>query len=173
MLNRSIHLIGAVAFAAALAACSHETTSPVLDPAKAKIAYTIGARLAAQDRAQQAEHREQMSRLLDARVLQTRDEDRTVSFLVQLHNKAARAITSLDSGLFVYDTSGDRIGMTEFHLAKQIQPHSTIAFWYPMRYVRFSEDAGTMRLAAGKPKRVRMEPTEVKFADGTDAGYDD
>lgn len=173
MLIRPIHFIGAAVFSAALAACSHEPPKPILDPAKAKIAYAVGTSLAAKDRIEQADHRKEMSRLLEARVIKTRDEDRTISFLVHLHNKSTRSIASLDSGLFVYDAWGHRLGMTELHLAKPIAPHATIAFWYPMRYVRFSDDAGTMRLAAGKPKRVRMEPTEIKYADGTDAGYDD
>jgi len=173
LLSRSLPLIWAVAFAAALSACSHQPSKAILDPAKAKIAYTVGERLAAEDRAQQAEHREEMSRLIDARAIKTHDEDRTVSFFMQIRNKSTKAIASLDSGIFVYDAAGRRIGMSEFHLAKPIAPHAVIAFWYPMRYVRFSEDAGTMRLAAGKPKRTQLEVTEIKFADGTDAGYDD
>lgn len=173
MLSRLHPLIWAAAFAAALAACSHEAPNALLDPAKAKIAYAVGARLAAEDRTAQAEHREEMSRLIGARATKTRDRDRTISFLIQLQNKSAKTIASLDSGLFVYGSSGRRIGMTEFHLFKRIRPHDVVAFWYPMRYVRFSEDAGTMRLAADKPKRVQLEVTEIKYVDGSDAGYDD
>lgn len=173
MLNRPLPLIWAAAFAAALAACSHEAAKPILDPAKEQQAYAVGERLAAEDRAQQAEHREEMSGLIVAAVTKTREQDRTISFFMQLHNKSAKAITSLDSGLFVYDTAGHSIGMTELHLAKPVAPHATVAFWYPLRYVRFSDDAGTMRLAAGKPKHVRMDVTEIRYADGSDAGYDD
>lgn len=173
MLSHPIHFIGAAVFAAALVACSYQSPKAVLDPAKATVAYTVGARLAAQDRTEQAEHRKAMSRILDARVTQTKDKDRTISFFIQLRNKCDKRITSLDSGLFVYGEDGQRIGMAELHLAKPIAAHATSAFWYPMRYVRFSEDAGTMRLAAGRPKRVRLQVTEVKYADGADAGYDD
>lgn len=114
-----------------------------------------------------------MAKRIDAHVLHAREIDRTISLLVQLHNKSAKSVTSLDSGIFVYDLSGKRIGMTETHLAKSIPPHTTLTFWYPMRYLRFGEDAGTMRLAEGKPKRIRLDVTEIKYADGSDAGYDD
>lgn len=93
--------------------------------------------------------------------------------MVELHNKSAKRITSLDSGIFVVDGSGRRIGMTEIHIARGIAPHESVAFWYPMRYLRFGEDTGAMVRAAGKPKRVSMDVTEIKYADGSDAGYDD
>lgn len=166
-------LIWAAAIAAALSACSHETTRPILDRAKAQQAYAVGQRLAAQDRARQSEHREEMARLIDARATRFRDADRTISLYVQLHNKSAKSIKSLDSGILVYDSAGKRIGMTEVTFAKSILPHTTAAFWYPMRYLRFGEDAGTMRLASGKSKRINLDVTEIKYGDGTDAGYDD
>jgi hypothetical protein len=166
-------LIWAAALAAALAACSHTATQPILDRAKAQQAYAVGQRLAAQDRAQQAEHRAEMARLIDARVSRTHEHDRTISLLIELHNKSAKRITSADSGIFVFVKGGRRIGMAEIHLARSIAPRSRVSFWYPMRYLRFGEDTGEMVLAAGKPKRVTMDVTEIKYADGSDAGYDD
>lgn len=114
-----------------------------------------------------------MARLIDANVPQTRDADRTISLYVHLHNRSAKPIRSLEAGLEVHDSAGKRIGLTEIGIEKPIAAHGTLAFWYPVRYVRFSEDAGTMRLAAGKPKTIQMDVTEIKYADGTDAGYDD
>jgi hypothetical protein len=169
---RTTLLIGAAALAAVLAACSH-TTQISLDPQKAREAYAVGQKLAAQDREQQAEHREEMARFIESTVTRTRDKDRTISLFVKLRNKSAKAIKSLDAGLEVHDASGTRIGLAEITVAQTIAPHASAAFWYPMRYVRFGEDTGTMRLAAGKPKTVRMEVTEIKYADGSDAGYDD
>ncbi|HET9096987.1 MAG TPA: hypothetical protein VFN37_10020 [Candidatus Baltobacteraceae bacterium] len=172
-MNRVLPLIGAAALAAALGACSHEPAKPILDPAKAREAYAVGQRLAAQDRADTARHRAEMSRLIAASVSQTRDAGRTISLYVHLHNRSAKAIRSVEAGLEVHDSTGKRIGLTEIGIRKPIAGHGTLAFWYPLRYVRFSEDAGTMRLAAGKPKTIQMNVTEIKYADGTDAGYDD
>ena len=169
---RSTLLMRAAAFAAALTACSH-SSQIALDPRKAREAYAVGQRLAAQDREQQAEHRAQMARLISSTVTKTRDADRTISLLVRLQNKSAKAIKSLDAGLEVHNASGKRIGLAEITIAREIAPHSNATFWYPMRYVRFGEDTGTMRLAAGKPKTVQMDVTEIKYADGSDAGYDD
>lgn len=173
MLTRGLPLIGAAALAAALAACSHAPAKPILDPVKAQQAFAVGEKLAAQDRAQQAEHREEIAKLIDARVIETRERNRTISLLIRIHNKGAKKIRTLDSGVFVNDTAGRRVGMTEVTLSKSIAPHATIAFWYPMRYLRFGEDAGTMRLADGKRKRVTLDVTEIKYTDGSDAGYDD
>lgn len=169
---RTIPLIGAAALAAALGACSHQA-KPILDPVKAQEAYAVGQRLAAQDRADTAMDRAKMARLIDANVTQTHDADRTISLYVHLHNRSAKAIRSMEAGVEVRDSAGKRVGLTEFGIDKPIAAHRTLTFWYPLRYVRFSEDAGTMRLAAGKPKTVQMNVTEIKYADGTDAGYDD
>lgn len=173
MLKRLIPLIGAAALAAALGACSHETAKPILDPVKAQEAYAVGERLAAQDRANTTNHRAEMARLIQASVSRTREAGRTISLYVRLYNRSAKAIRSMEAGLEVHDAAGKRIGLTEIGIEKPIAAHGTLAFWYPLRYVRFSEDAGTMRLPAGKPKTVQMNVTEIKYADGTDAGYDD
>lgn len=169
----ALPLMGAAAFAAALAACSHAPKQPALTPANAQAAYAVGQRLAAQDRERTAEHRAQMARLIHAAIPKTHDAERTISLYLRLQNLGAKPIRSLDAGLEVHDASGKRIGLAEIDIDKTIPPHSTLAFWYPMRYVRFGEDAGTMRLAAGKRKTVHIDVTEIKYADGTDAGYDD
>lgn len=114
-----------------------------------------------------------MAKLIDATVSQTRDVDRTISLFIRLQNRSSKAIKSLDAGLEIHDASGARVGMSEIHLSRAIRAHASSAFWYPMRYLRFGEDAGTMRMAAGKPKTVEMDVTEIKYADGSDAGYDD
>jgi hypothetical protein len=172
-MRRALSLTGAAVFAAALAACSHAPQQSTLTASNARMAYEVGRRLAAQDRAQTAEHRAEMARLIRASISTAQDADRTISLHVRLHNLSAKTIRSLDTGLEVRATDGRRIGLAEIGIEKTIPPHATLAFWYPMRYVRFGEDAGTMRLAAGKPKTIRMDVTEIKYSDGTDAGYDD
>lgn len=174
MLTRVIpaRLVGAAALTAALAACANPSR-PVLTAANARAAYAVGQRLAAQDRANTAEHRAEMARLIRADIPKTRDAGRTISLYVRLQNFSAKAISAIDAGLEVHDASGRRIGLAEIDLDKTIPPHKALAFWYPMRYLRFGEDAGTMRLAATQPKTAHMEVTEIKYSDGSDAGYDD
>lgn len=170
---RILPLIGAAACAAALAACSHQAAQSTLTPEKAREAYAVGQRLAAQDRAQNAAHRAEIASLIDATVSQSREANRTISLYVRLHNRSPKTIRDLEAGLEVHDRHGKRIGLTEIAIEKPIAAHGTLAFWYPLRYLRFGEDAGTMRMAAGKPKTISMDVTEIKYTDGTDAGYDD
>ena len=170
-----------LAIAASLGAgCARHTeaaaTPPpaVLSEANKAKAYAVGLQLAAQDRAADKAHRAEMARLIDAAVLRTREQDRTLSLLLRLHNKSAKAVRSIGAGLEVRDPAGKRLGLAEIDDAPvRIAPHATVTAWEPIRYVRFGEDAGTMRLAAGKPKRIDLQIIELKYADGTDAGYDD
>jgi hypothetical protein len=146
----------------------------VLSEANKAKAYAVGEKLAAQDRAAEKAHRAEMARLIDAAVLQTREHDRTLALLLRLHNKSAKAVRSIGAGLEVRSPSGDRLGLAEIDdAAVRIAPHATVSVWEPIRYLRFGEDAGTMRLAAGKPKHIDLQIVEVKYADGSDAGYDD
>lgn len=39
--------------------------------------------------------------------------------------------------------------------------------------MRFGEDAGSMRLAQGQPKRIELDVKEITYTDRTDARYDD
>jgi hypothetical protein len=42
-----------------------------------------------------------------------------------------------------------------------------------MRYYRFGEDAGPLMAAKGKLKTILAQVKEIKYADGSDAGFDD
>jgi hypothetical protein len=170
---RAAGVMGAAALATALAGCSHASQQPKLTAANARAAYNIGQRLAAQDRAQAARHRAEMARLIQANILTARDAARTISLYLRLHNLSARPIRSVNAALEIHDAAGERIGLAEIDLDKTVPAHTSIAFWYPIRYVRFGEDAGTMRLAAGKSKTIHVDVTEIRYADGSDAGYDD
>lgn len=146
----------------------------VLSKANKAKAYAVGLQLAAQDRAAAKEHRAEMARLIDAVLVRTREQDRTLWLLLRLRNKSAKAVRSIGAGLEVHDPAGKRLGLAEIDdAAVHIGPHATVSVWEPVRYVRFGEDAGTMRLAAGKPKRIDLQIIELKYADGSDAGYDD
>jgi len=173
-------LMLAAAAASTGAGCARHTeaaaTPPpaVLSAANKAKAYAVGLRLAAQDRAADKAHRAEMGRLITAAVVQTREQDRTLSLLLRLHNKSAKAVRSIGAGLDVHNAAGKRLGLAEIDdAAVRIAPHGTVSVWEPVRYVRFGEDAGTMRLAAGKPKHIELQIIEVNYADGSDAGYDD
>lgn len=150
------------------------TPPPVLSEANKAKAYAVGLQLAAQDRAADKAHRAEMARLIGARVVRSHEQDRTLSLLLRLQNKSAKAIREIGAGLEVRDPSGKRLGLAEIDDARVgIPPHRSVSVWLPIRYVRFGEDAGTMRLAAGKPKQFDLQIVELRYADGSDAGYDD
>jgi hypothetical protein len=167
--------------AASVPACNHRVEAAATPPpaqtltaANKAIAAEVGRKLARQDRAVEAAHRAQMDRLVDASVLRIRDGDRDTAFLLRVSNKSYKPIRSFDAGLEVRLVSnGERIGLTELHVDRDIPPNGQVKFSVPLRYVRFGEDTATMRLAEGKAKRAWVEVTEIRYADGSDAGYDD
>lgn len=167
--------------ATSVTGCAHRVEAAATPPpaqtltaANKARAYEVGRRLAAQDRAAEQARRAEMDRLIEASVLQIHDADRETSLLVHLHNKSAKAIRALDGALEVHLlANGRRVGLAELHLNRTISGNAIASFWVPLRYVRFGEDTASMRLAQGKPKRATLEVTEIKYADGSDAGYDD
>jgi hypothetical protein len=170
----AILLAGAAGCAHHAKAAATPPSAQVLSPENRAEAFAVGQQLAARDRANDATHRSQMDRLIDVSVVQMRDADRQTALLVQVRNKNAKRIRSLDAGLEVHAVSGGRrIGLAQLHLDRDIPGGAVRQFWVPVRYVRFGEDAGTMRLAQGRPKRAEMEVTEIRYADGSDEGYDD
>lgn len=178
--RRAVRAVALAALAASAAGCAHRaaaTTQSIpqtLTEANKKQAYAVGRRLAAQDRADEAAHRAQMDRLIAVSVLSVRDEDRQTDLLVSLRNKTSKTIRAFDAGLEVRSApNGRRIGLAEIHLNRTVRGRGSDSVWIPLRYVRFGEDAGTMRLARGKAKRTLLEVTEITYADGSDAGYDD
>lgn len=137
-------------------------------------AYEVGLRLAAQDRAADKAHRDEMARLIGTSILRTRDADFALSLLLQVHNKSTKVIRRFDAGLEVdAKDSTHRLGLAEIEVNRAIRPQSTSTFWEPVRYLRFGEDSGVVEMAAGKSKNVKLEVTEIKYTDGSDAGYDD
>ena len=135
--------------------------------------YDVGLALAAQERRDDTKHRTEMAKLVSVTVLAHRDEDRQIILTLRVHNTSGKTIRRLENGLAVTDPSGARVGLAEFVAQRTIAPQATVTFDAPLRYLKFGEDAGTMRLAEHKPKRIALEVKEVKFTDGTDAGYDD
>ncbi len=129
----------------------------ILTKANRDKTHAVALALMAQDRANDAKHRAEMDRLIDADVVRSRDEDRAVSLLLRLHNKTAKTVKTIGAGLEVDDNRGKRLGLAEVDgAAIHIQPHGTVSLWLPVRHVRFGEDAGTVRMAACKRKRIRL-----------------
>jgi hypothetical protein len=162
------------AFAAAVAlrptTLAGKTVRQVINEQKT---YELGLRLAAQARAADARHRLAMARIVDIGVTSYRDRERALELMLRVRNKSSKTIRRLDAGIEVADASHTRIGLAEFSVSPSIPPHATAELSVPVAYLRFGEDAGLLVLAAGKPKTITLDVKEIKFADGTDAGYDD
>lgn len=168
-------LLGAAALAAALCACAQSSPrrQNVLTRAQARAAYAVGERLAAQDRARSAERRAATARVIGASVTRVHEAGRTIALLLHVRNKTIKTIRSFVAGVEVWDAAGKRIGLTEIRVQQRIAPHGARSFWYPLRYLRFGEDAGTMRLAARKRKRIALQVVAVTYTDGTRVGPGD
>lgn len=135
--------------------------------------YEVGLRMALDARKADTKHRAQMARLIDVTIVKHRDEDYRIVFTLRVQNKSPKGIKTFESGLEVHDAKGARIGLAEFVTAHPIAPYQTVTFDEPVTYLRFGEDAGVMRMAQAKPKRIALGVKEIKYADGSDAGYDD
>lgn len=135
--------------------------------------YELGLRLAAQAHAADAKHRLQIARIMDVGITSYRDRERALELTLRVRNKTPKTIRRFDTGIIVSDAAHTRIGLAEFAIDRTIPPHAMVEIVAPVAYVRFGEDAGRVVLAAGKPKTIELDVKEIKFTDGTDAGYDD
>ncbi len=179
-LTSRLMVASALALAAFTTGCTKQTgaaapppPSTVSDDYKRKLA-AVAQKMAAQDRTDTLAKRQAMARLIDARVVRTADDDRSFSFQLQLKNKSSKPIKTIGAGLEVHDAAGKRIGLMEIDDAPiRIAANGTLTTWLHEPYVRFGENAGTMRLAQGKAKRIAVNIIEIKYTDGSDAGYDD
>jgi len=99
--------------------------------------------------------------------------DRKITIRLRVHNLSSKNVRAIEAGLEVDDLSGARIATTEVHRTADIPPHGSLAIDISMPYTQFGEDTGSMREALGKPQRQRIDVKEIKYSDGSDAGYDD
>ena len=136
-------------------------------------AYEVGLLLGAQERANDLKHEKLIVGIMSLAVIGHRDEDHRIVLTLRVQNKTAKTMRRFDSGIEVHDTKGTRLGIAEFETQSTIAPHQTAAITIAIPYLRFGEDAGSMRLAAGKAKSIDLDVKEIKYTDGTDAGYDD
>ena len=135
--------------------------------------YEVGLRMALDARKADRKHRDEMNRLIDVTIVKHRDEDHRIVFTLRVQNKSPKRLKTFESGVEVHDAKGARIGLAEFVTEHPVMPYQTVTFDEPVTYLRFGEDAGVMRLAQGKPKLIALGVKEIKYTDGSDAGYDD
>jgi len=131
----------------------------------AETAFETGKRLELADRASDAARRKAMARLISLDVKRIVDAARGINLTVSATNRTRDAVTGFEAGLEVDDArSHKRLGLAELHVARTVPPGGRVTFAYPMRYVRFGEDTGAMRLAAGTPKTAHLDVFAVNFA---------
>lgn len=147
---------------ASLIACSQK--SPAAD---------IGARLAAQDRANEQQHREQLARLARIDAVVVHEDDRSIEIAFTMRNLAEKRVASLDVGFESDGPDGTRIGMAELRSVATIPPRTARHLSLTVPYTQFGEDTGAMREAEGKPQRYAVDIKEIRYADGSEVGFDD
>jgi hypothetical protein len=135
--------------------------------------YEAGLKMTASARREDREHRAELAKLMRVTFLSAREGDRTIDLRISIANLAKKTVRRIEMGLEADDPSGRRIGLMEIAYTAPLGAASSKIVNIPLRYVRFGEDTGAMREAAGKPKTYALTVSEIKYADGTDAGYDD
>lgn len=136
-------------------------------------AHEVGVRLQMEAEREDRAHRAALARVIDATIAKAPERDRSIDYFVRVKNLTNKAIAHIEFGLEVHDASGKRIGLAEMRSNTRVNARSQRDLEIPMRYVRFGEDAGPMREAAGQPKTYELLVKEIKYTDGSDAGYDD
>ncbi|MDQ2680734.1 MAG: hypothetical protein M3Y21_06915 [Candidatus Eremiobacteraeota bacterium] len=136
--------------------------------------YEVGVRMAEQAREQDEKHERLMATLITPTVPSYSESGRSIHMLFTLRNKSSKVIKSFIAAIEIHDkATGKRIGLAELRITRTVPARSSLTFAYPMRYVRFGEDAGTMRLAQGKRKAIALDFETITYADGQSVGGDD
>lgn len=136
-------------------------------------AHEVALRLQMQAEREDNRHRDAIARLISVRIARAPERERSIDFFVHVSNLARKTIAHLEFGLEVHDAAGKRIALAEMRSDARVDGKTQRDVELPMRYVRFGEDAGPMREAAGQTKHYDIVVKEITYADGSDAGYDD
>lgn len=161
-----------LAVSASLFGCAHHETAIVSDRTAAS-AQAVGVRLAAQDRENEERHRAAIAKLVRIDAVRIDERDRTIRVAFTIHNLSSKDVKALEFSFESDGVSGNRIGTTELRTGEPVRGKSTRALVLQIPYTQFGEDTGPMREALGKPQRYSLDVKEIKYADGSDAGYDD
>ena len=106
-----------------------------------------------------------MSRIVCVDAVIASENEEGIVLRVTIANLTAKTIAGIDAGVQVVDVRGGRrIGLQELHVDRTVRPHVRMTLVEPRRYATFGEDAGSMRLALGRPKRVWIDVLGVRYA---------
>jgi len=172
--NTRVTLAG-LAMVASLAACSSQAKqqSQYITPQNAAKAQAVGAQLAAQEAEETAQHKAEISRLIRAELSNAKESDRTLRLALGVINYTNKTIKSLEIGLEVDDANGNALGRTELRSAQTIGPKAQTSIVFNRPYTAFGSGTAAVRESLGKSKRYLFDVKEIKYTDGSDAGYDD
>ncbi len=149
-------------------------TKTVREVINLQISYEVGLGLAEQSRQDDIKHTNEIAKLITSKLTIIRELPHRIDLHFDIQNLTAKPIKNLEFGLrFVSAKDGTEIGLAEVHITRNLAGHGKLSFDYPMSWVRFGSDTGTMMAAIGVPKKAFGQVTEIKYADGTDAGFDD
>ena len=165
-------LVG-LAIAASLTACSSQPKPPVITAQNAALAQHVGAQLAAKEREETARHRAEIAKLIYVNLSHATETDRTLTLAVHTTNFTPKTINALELGLEVDDAQGNALGRCELRSGKTVDAKSQTTIAFAMPYTKFGSGTAAVREALGKPKRYLLDVKEIKYTDGSDAGYDD
>lgn len=163
-----------LAVTAGLIGCSaHQSGNGGVSASAAAQAQSVGARLAEQDRENTERHRKALARLMRIDHVVVNEADRTMTLRFVAHNLSAKTVRRIEAGFEVDGDHNARIAGTEFHEPISIAPHGATPFTLAIPYTAFGSGTGPMRESLGKPQHYVLDVNEIKYADGSDAGYDD
>lgn len=133
--------------------------------------YEHGQQLAANEAHEEQLHRAMLARLIRVQVTGANEGD-GIDLHTAIANLTGKTVKRIEMGLYVHHGS-TRVGMCEVALDTHIAPHATVSRTIALHYTQFGEDATSMMHARGQTKTYDVQVKEIKYTDGTDAGFDD
>lgn len=136
-----------------------------------EVAYENGlAAVEATERREEANARH-LETMIDARVASGRDLGRAIAFGVSLRNKTDKRVKHVDVELEITDALVHKqLGLIELNIDRDLGPHASATFAFPVRYGVFGIDAAKMMAASHRAKTFAVRPTQVIYADGSAVG---
>ncbi len=136
-----------------------------------EVAYENGIdAVEASERREEANARH-LETLIDARVTSGRDSGRVIEFGVTLRNKTAKRIKHVDVELEIIDTlTRKQLGLIELNIDRNLGPHASATFPFPVHYSVFAIDAPKLIAAAHRSKTFDVRPSQIIYADGSAVG---
>jgi hypothetical protein len=135
----------------------------------------VAAALVAKDAESLDSHATEIAKYVEAEVTDVTPPHATAEHLrFTVRNVGPKAIRRLEVGIEIATRDEHRLGLAEFDTDEPVAPHASRTIAVDVPFSRFAAE-GTWRLieATGTAKRVATRVKEVRFADGTDVGYDD